>query len=252
MEFSNKIILITGAGSGIGRVTACEFAKAGGTVVVSDINEKGGQETVQQIEAEGGQAVFIKANVAEYKEVENLIHTTISKFERIDIAVNNAGISGSYARTADTSPANWDKVMTINASGVFYCMKLELQQMVQQKGGVIVNTASVAGLKGLPNSLPYVASKHAVVGMTKTAAMEYARKNIRINAICPAFTVTPLFDPEAMDNFSTGLSDKLKAAIPMRRFGTSLEIANAILWLCSDKSSFVTGLALPIDGGIMA
>ncbi len=252
MEFSNKIILITGAGSGIGRVTAFEFAKAGGTVIVSDINEKGGQETVQQIEAEGGKAIFIKANVAKYEEVESLIHTTISKFERIDIAVNNAGIGGSYARAADISPPDWDKVMAINASGVFYCMKLELQQMQKQQGGVIVNTASVAGLKGLPNSLPYVASKHAVVGMTKTAAMEYARKNIRINAICPAFTVTPLFDPEVMDDFSAGLSDKLKAAIPMRRFGTTLEIANAILWLCSDKSSFVTGLALPIDGGITA
>ena len=142
--------------------------------------------------------------------------------------------------------------MAINSTGVFYCLKLEIQQMLIQGGGVIVNTASIAGLRGLPSSLAYVASKHAVVGMTKTAAMEYARNNIRINAICPVFTVTPLFDPEVMDKISAGLSRKLKAGIPMKRFANPVEMANTMLWLCSDKASFVTGHAMPVDGGLTA
>jgi len=252
MEFTNKIILITGAGSGIGRVTAHAFAKEGGTVVVSDINEKGGKETVQQIEAAGGASVFIKTNVAKFEEVEGLVDKIVAQFGRLDVAINNAGIGGIPARTAESTVDNWEKVMAVNASGVFYCMKQELQQMVKQGSGAIVNTASIAGLRGLPNNLAYVASKHAVVGMTKTAAMEYARKNIRINAICPVFTVTPLFDPEVMEKISAGLSKKLKAGIPMKRFADPIEMANTILWLCSDKASFVTGHAMPVDGGLTA
>lgn len=252
MEFKNKIILITGAGSGIGRVTAHAFAKEGGTVVVSDINEKGGEETVQQIKAAGGTSVFIKTNVAKFEEVENLINQIVAQYGRLDIAINNAGIGGIPARTAESSVENWEQVMAVNASGVFYCMKQELQQMVKQGSGAIVNTASIAGLRGLPNNLAYVASKHAVVGMTKTAAMEYARSNIRINAICPVFTVTPLFDPAVMEKLSKGLSSKLKAGIPMKRFADPVEMANTMLWLCSDKASFVTGHAMPVDGGLTA
>ncbi|MEZ4887233.1 MAG: glucose 1-dehydrogenase [Chitinophagales bacterium] len=252
MEFSNKTILITGAGSGIGRVTAHAFAKEGGTVVVSDINETGGNETVEQITAAGGKAIFIKANVVKFEEVENLINSTIAQFGKLDIAINNAGIGGLPAKTAETPLDTWDKVMGVNATGVFYCMKLELHQMMKQGSGVIVNTASIAGLRGLPNNLPYVASKHAVVGMTKTAAMEYARYNIRINAICPVFTITPMFNPEMMEQFSAGLTDKLKANLPMKRFAEPIEMANTMLWLCSDRASFVTGHAMPVDGGLMA
>lgn len=252
MEFQNKIVLITGAGSGIGRVTAHAFAKEGGTVVVSDINEKGGKETVQQIADAGGTSMFIKTNVAKFEEVENLIQQIVDKYGRLDVAINNAGIGGIPARTAESTVDNWEKVMAVNASGVFYCMRQELQQMVKQGSGAIVNTASIAGLRGLPNNLAYVASKHAVVGMTKTAAMEYARKNIRINAICPVFTVTPLFDPEVMEKLSAGLSGKLKSGIPMKRFADPVEMANTILWLCSDKASFVTGHAMPVDGGLTA
>jgi len=252
MEFKNKTVLITGAGSGIGRVTALSFAKEGGIVIVSDINEKGGLETVELIGETGGEAVFIKANVAKYSEVENLLTQIVKLYGKLDIAINNAGIGGTPARTADISLESWDKVMAVNATGVFYCMRAEIQQMLQQNSGTIVNIASIAGLQGLPNNLPYVASKHAVVGMTKTAAIEYSRKNIRINAVCPVFTVTPLFNPEMIEQISVGLSDKLKAGIPMKRFADPVEMANAILWLCSDKASFVTGLAMPVDGGLTA
>ena len=252
MEFKDKIVLVTGAGSGIGRVTAHAFAKEGGTVVVSDINEKGGQETVEQITALGGTSIFIKTNVAKFEDVEALHKAIVDKYGRLDVAINNAGIGGIPARTHEHGLDNWDKVMAVNATGVFYCMKLQTQQMLTQGSGAIVNTASIAGLRGLPNNLAYVASKHAVVGMTKTAAMEYARKNIRINAICPVFTVTPLFDPEVMEKLSAGLSGKLKSGIPMKRFADPIEMANTILWLCSDKASFVTGLAMPVDGGLTA
>ncbi len=252
MEFKNKVVLITGAGSGIGRVTAQAFAAEGGTVIVSDINEKGGMETVQHITDAGGTATFVRANVANFEEVQELINFTVEQFGKLDIAINNAGIGGLPSRTVDHTLENWDKVMSINSTGVFYCMKAEIQQMLKQGSGAIVNTSSIAGLRGLPNNIAYVASKHAVVGMTKTAAMEYARKNIRINAICPVFTVTPLFNPEVMDQFSKGLSDKLKAGIPMKRFADPMEMANTILWLCSDKASFVTGHAMPVDGGLTA
>jgi len=252
MDFKNKITLITGAASGIGQATALAFAKKGATVVVSDVNEKGGKETVSKIEGVGGKAIFIKTNVAIFTEVEKMINQIVEQFGRLDIAVNNAGIGGQLAKTADSSIENWEQVMSINSTGVFYCLKTEIAQMLKQGGGVIVNTASIAGLKGLPNSSAYTASKHAVVGMTRSAAMEYATKNIRINALCPAFTVTALFDPEMMDNHRAGISDKLRAAIPMKRFGEVEEQVNAMLWLCSDQSSFVTGLALPIDGGVTA
>jgi len=252
MEFKDKIVLVTGAGSGIGRVTAHAFAKEGGTVVVTDINEKGGTETVQQVEALGGKAMFIKNNVTDYEDVAKMHQTIIDKYGQLDVAVNNAGIGGIPARTHESSLKNWDQVMAVNATGVFYCMKVQIEQMLAQGSGAIVNTASIAGLQGLPNNLAYVASKHAVVGMTKTAAMEYARHKIRINAICPVFTVTPLFDPEVMEKISAGLSKKLKAGIPMKRFADPIEMANTILWLCSDKASFVTGHAMPVDGGLTA
>lgn len=252
MEFKDKVILITGAGSGIGRVTAKSFAKEGGIVIVSDINEKGGQETVDEILSKEGRGMFIKCNVADYNEVESLVSEIVEKYGRLDIAVNNAGIGGTPSRTVDTKVENWDNVMAVNATGVFYCMKHELKQMLSQSSGVIVNTSSIAGLRGLPSNFAYSASKHAVVGMTKTAAMEVARNNIRINAICPVFTVTPLFNPEVMDQISGGLSDKLKAGVPMKRFAEAQEMADTILWLSSDKASFVTGLALPVDGGLTA
>ena len=252
MEFKNKVVLITGAGSGIGLTTALAFAKEGAKVVVSDLNEASGLAAVSQINQDGGEAIFVKCDVANYDDVKNLMETAVLTYERIDIAMNNAGIGGEYQRTAEADHMMFDKVMQINCNGVFYCMQEELKVMLEQGGGVIINTASIAGLRALPNSLAYVASKHAVVGMTKTAAKEYATKNIRVNALCPVFTVTPLFNPEAMDQMKAGISDRLKQGIPMKRFSTTQEMADATLWLASDKASFVTGLALPIDGGLTA
>lgn len=249
MDFQDKIVMITGAGSGIGRAAALLYAKEGAQVVVSDINPKGGEETVKLITEAGGKAVFIAANVAKLDEVENLINACVAQFGKLDIAINNAGIGDfNQKKTAEHPVDSWDKVIAVNQTGVFYCMKMELQQMMKQGGGNIVNISSVAGLKGLPNNLAYVASKHAVVGMTKTASMEYAKHNIRINAVCPVFTLTNLFKPE----FFGDKAEKLKANIPMKRYGKTEEIAEAIAWLTTDKSSFVTGHIMPVDGGTTA
>lgn len=251
MNFKNKTVVITGSGSGIGRSTALLFAEQGANVVVSDINENGGNETVELIKKNNGNAIFIKCNVAKYEEVENLIQKTVQQFGSIDVAVNNAGIGGrALKKTAEHTFDDWDNVIAVNQTGVFYCMKLELQQMLKQGSGSIINIASIAGLRGLSNNLAYVASKHAVVGMTKTAAVEYARKNIRINAVCPVFTHSALFQ-QLLDS-KEGLGDKLKMGIPLGRFGQPEEIGEAILWLSSEKSKFITGHSLPVDGGMMA
>lgn len=249
MEFKDKITLITGAGSGIGRTTAMAFAQEGAEVIVSDVNSSGGEETVARIKAAGGKATFIKADVSDFEQMKTLHQEIESSFGIIDIAINNAGIAGPLASLTDTSIEDWGQVMAINASGVFYGMKLQIAQMLKKGAGCIVNISSIAGLKGLPKSSAYSAAKHAVLGLTKTAAMEFGKKNIRINAVCPVFTVTPLFDPEKIDQISDGLADKLKKSIPMKRFGEPQEIADAILWLCSEKASFVNGISLPIDGG---
>lgn len=250
MNFKNKIILITGAASGIGRAAAMAFAEAGGFVIASDLNEKGGLETVAKIKAMGEKATFIKTDVAVFEEVKKLMNQIVEQFGRLDIAINNAGINGVLARTVDYPVDDWERVISVNASSVYYCMKTQIPIMLQQGGGTIVNTASIAGLKGLPNSIAYTASKHAVVGMTKTAAMEYARHNIRINAICPVFTISPMFDPVALEKVAKGIPDKLKANVPMKRFAKVEEQVNAMMWLCSEKASFVTGHALPVDGGL--
>lgn len=251
MDFKNKTVVITGSGSGIGRATALLLAEKGAKVVVSDINEMGGNETVDLIKKNGGEAIFIRCNVAKYDEVENLINQSVEKYGSVDIAVNNAGIGArALAKTVEHPFDDWDNVIAVNQTGVFYCMKLEIQQMLKQGGGNIINIASIAGLKGLPNNLSYVASKHAVVGMTKTAALEYARNNIRVNAICPVFTHSALF--QQLLNAREGIGEKLMKGIPLGRFGQPEEIGEAIMWLSSDKSKFITGHALPVDGGMMA
>ncbi len=252
MDFKDKIVIITGASSGIGEATAVSMAQQGACIVAVDVNEESGTRVVEKIKTDGGKATFIKTNVADWEAMQAMHQKVIEDYGRIDIAVNNAGIGNIPTPMVNTTNDDWDQVMAVNANSVFYGMKLQVTQMLKQGGGVIVNTASVAGLRGLPRSIAYAASKHAVVGMTKTASMEYAKKNIRINAICPAFTVTALFTPEMMDGLKDGLSEKLKKAIPMNRFGDVQEIADAILWLCSDKASFVNGLALPVDGGMTA
>jgi len=249
MEFLEKVVLVTGGGSGIGKASALAFAAQGADIVIADMDEKGGAEVVEEIKSKEGNAVFIKTDVSQYEQVKHLIAESINIFGQIDVALNNAGIGGDGSlKTGDTTLDDWDKVIAVNQSGVFYCMKEELQHMMTRKTGVIINTASIAGLKGLANAIPYVASKHAVVGMTKTASMEYAKHGIRINALCPVFTPTKLFTPEAYGS----LADAFKKRIPMKRFADVSEMADAMLWLASDKAGFVTGLSLPIDGGMSA
>ena len=248
--FTAKTALITGAGSGIGRATALAFAAGGASVVVSDVNEAGGQETVELVRQAGGEAIFIGADVSKPDEVEALVRESVRHFGRLDIAVNNAGIGGAWARTADYPLADWARVLAVNLSGVFYCMQQEIRQMLAQGGGAIVNVASIAGIRALANAPAYTASKHGVIGLTRTAAQEYARQNIRVNAVCPVFTRTPLF--QGMIEGNARLEERLLHNIPVRRFGEPEEIADAILWLCSEGAGFVTGQALNIDGGLTA
>lgn len=247
MRFKDKVVVITGAGSGIGRGSAISFAKEGAKVVVSDINEEGGKETVAKIEAAGGTATFIAANVADYEAVKALMQGAVDTYGRLDIALNNAGMGGPTVRTADYQLKHWDIVIAVNQTGVFYCMKEALTHMQAQGSGCIVNVASMAGMRALPNQLPYVASKHAVIGMTKTAALEYAKKGIRVNAVCPVFTATPMLD--LLFQTKEGIDKMLLQTIPVRRFGEVEDIVNAIFWLCDENSSFITAMALPVDGG---
>lgn len=252
MRYRDKIVLITGSGSGIGKAAALAFSKEGGTIIVSDINETNGLETVSEIIKNNGKAVFFKIDVSNFEMVKNLMDFIIEKYGRLDVAINNAGVGGDFGKITDITLESWDKTMSINSSGVFYCIKNQIPIMLKQGKGVILNTSSIAGIRGLPNATAYSASKHAVIGITKTVAMEYAKNNIRVNAICPVFTVTPMFNPEAMDKIKEGISEKLKANIPMKRFANVMEQVNTMLWLCSDEASFITGQAISVDGGITA
>ena len=252
MKYKNKIVLITGSGSGIGKAAALAFSKEGGTIIVSDINEINGLKTVSEIIKNKGKASFFKTDVSNFDMVQNLMDFIIEKYGRLDVAINNAGIGGDFAKITDITLESWDKTMSVNSSGVFYCIKTQIPIMLKQGKGVILNTSSIAGIRGLPNAIAYSASKHAVIGITKTAAMEYAKNNIRVNALCPVFTITPMFDPEAMDKLKDGISERLKASIPMKRFANVMEQVNTMLWLCSDEASFITGQAISVDGGITA
>lgn len=250
MNFKGKIVLITGSGSGIGRATAIMFAEKGADIMVSDINEKGGLETVELVKKTGQKAAFCKTDVSNLEQVKNLVQTTVETFGKVDVAVNNAGIGGDFKVTHEYPVDNWDKVIAINQTGVFYCMQAELAQMVKQGGGAIVNIASIAGLKAQPYTAAYTAAKHAVVGLTKTAACEYARYNIRVNAVCPVFTMTPMVAD--MLTIDPTFEKKLLRNIPLRRYGKPEDIANAIVWLSADETGFVTGHSMPVDGGMTA
>lgn len=252
MNFKEKIVLITGAASGIGRATALLFADKGATIMVSDVNEAGGAETVQMIEAKGQKAAFCYADVADATSVKNMIHQTIETFGQLDIAINNAGIAGDEMKmTHEYSVEEYHRVIAINQTGVFYCMQEELRYMHERQSGCIINVASIAGLRAQPLASAYVASKHAVNGFTKVAALEYARFNIRVNAVCPVFTITPMVK-ESIFAKHPDYEKKLVRGIPMRRYGQPEDIANAIVWLCADETGYITGHCLPVDGGMMA
>jgi NAD(P)-dependent dehydrogenase (short-subunit alcohol dehydrogenase family) len=246
-KLAEKVALVTGAGSGIGRATALAFAREGAKVVVSDIVTEGGRETVRLIQSGGGNAVFVEADVSKTAEVEALIQQAVAAYGRIDCAHNNAGIEGQAARIIDDTDDNWDRVIAINLTGVRLCMKYEIRQMLAQRGGAIVNTASGAGLVGIRGSSAYVASKHGVIGLTKTAALEYAKTGIRVNAVCPGVIQTPMV--ERITQAAPRAAEALTALHPMGRTGKPEEIAEAVVWLCSEAASFVTGHALSVDGG---
>ncbi len=245
-----KVALVTGAGSGIGRATALVFAREGAKVVVSDIVVEGGQETVQQIEAAGGEAIFVKADVSQAADVETLIAKTVETYGRLDCAFNNAGIEGGMKLTIDCTKEEFDRTIAVNLTGVWLCMKYEIQQMLSQGSGAIVNTASAAGLVGFPGLPDYVASKHGVVGLTKTAALEYAKSGIRVNAVCPGVIQTPMVERGAQ--LSPGFDELALSMEPVGRFGQPSEIGEAVVWLCSDAASFVTGIPMQVDGGLVA
>lgn len=246
--FTNKVVIVTGGASGIGRAAALAFAKRGAKVAVADWTEN--QETVQLITASGGEAIFIKCDVSKTADVKAMVEKTVATFGRLDYAFNNAGIEGASALTKDCSEENWDKTIDVNLKGIWLCMKYEIPEILKQGKGAIVNCSSVAGLVGFQGLPAYVASKHGVVGLTKTAALECAQLGIRVNAVCPGVIQTPMIDrltgtnKEAIDQFT-----KLE---PVGRFGQPEEIANAVIWLCSDKASFVTGHAMAVDGGFVA
>lgn len=246
-----KAALVTGAGSGIGRATALACAREGAKIVVADIAVEGGEETVSMIKSAGGEATFVPVNVTQAAEVEAMVAAAVSAYGRIDCAHNNAGIEGVFATTADYPEADWDRVMAVNLKGVWLCMKYEIPQMVQQSGGAIVNTASLAGLVGAKRMPAYVASKHGVAGLTKTAALEYAKSGIRINAVCPGIIHTSMVDRMFLSR-RPDLEDRLAAVEPMGRLGKPEEVAEAVVWLCSDAASFVTGHTMTVDGGIYA
>ncbi len=249
-SLQDKVVLVTGGASGIGQVTAYALAQVGAKVVVADVNAAAGEATAQVIRDKGGDALFVATDVGDAAAVQYLIQTIVQTYGRLDCAFNNAGIEGAPTRTADASEADFDQIMRVNVKGVWLCMKYEIQQMVAQGGGAIVNTASVAGLVGA-HSLPiYAASKHAVVGLTKSAAVEYARKGVRVNAVCPTVIRTPMVERglAALPQFM----EIVQQSIPMRRIGEPEEVAAAVLWLCSDASKFVTGATLTVDGGFTA
>ncbi len=248
---AGKVALVTGAGSGIGRATALIFAREGAKVVVSDVTVDGGEETVRLVKQAGGEAIFVKADVAQASEVEALVSKAVQTYGRLDCAHNNAGVPGPNKMIVDITEERWDQVIAVNLTGVWHCLKYEIAQMLKQGGGAIVNTSSDAGLVGVPRVGAYVASKHGVIGLMKTAALEYAKSGIRVNAVCPGPIDTPMLRGPGGERVDR-LVAKMVTAQPGGRLGQPQEIAEAALWLCSDAASFVTGHAMSVDGGYMA
>ena len=254
--FEGKVALITGAGSGIGRASAVAFAREGAKVVVADVAAEGGEETVRAIREAGGEAMFVKTDVSKAGEVEGLVNRAVETYGRLDCAHNNAGIQlevegGKVRLTADGIEDHWDRMFDVNLKGVWLCMRYEIPQMLKQQSGTIVNTSSTAGLIGMTGEAAYVATKHGVVGLTKTAALEYAKAGIRINAVCPGVIRTPMMESILGDDpeLEAQLIEQLE---PIGRMGRPEEITEAVVWLCSDLASFVTGHIMAVDGGLVA
>lgn len=248
-RFIGKVALITGGASGIGRTTAIAFATEGASVVVADRDIKEAAETAKLINATGGKAIAVQVDVSKSAEVAAMLEATIKTYSRLDIAVNNAGIGGVSKPLPDYPEDVWRKVLDVNLTGVWLCMKEEIPHILKQ-GGAIVNVSSLAGLNGFPGFGAYAAAKHGVIGITRTAALEYAKAGLRVNAICPAFTETPMIDDLKMA--SAKLGERLPRIMPIGRLATTEEIAGTILFLASENASYINGIAMPIDGGASA
>lgn len=248
LNFTGKTVFITGAATGIGRATALEFAKSGASVCIADMNEKEGRETQRLVEQLGGKAIFVHCNVGEEESVASAIKETVKQFGGLHAAFNNAGISGGQGFTADMKSEDWSKVIQINLSGVFYCMKHQIPEILKSGGGAIVNCSSILGTVGFAGACAYVAAKHGVVGLTQTAALEYAQQGIRVNSVGPGFVLTPMLENAGITT-DQAMRGYIESLHPMGRLGKPEEISSLVVYLCSERSSFITGQHIHADGG---
>jgi NAD(P)-dependent dehydrogenase (short-subunit alcohol dehydrogenase family) len=251
ISFENKVALVTGAASGLGLATAKAFAESGASVVLADWNEEAVHSAAEELAAKGHRTLAIQCDVADDAQVEAMIQQTVETFGQLDAAYNNAGIQNVLAETADSARSDYDRVMGINLRGVWSCMKFELQQMRKQGSGAIVNCSSLGGLVGGAERGIYHAAKHGVIGFTKSAALEYATRGIRVNAVCPGMIQTPMSDQMIAEGQGEALDAMLQNYVPMKRLGRAEEIADAVLWLCSSAASYVTGQSISVDGGFV-
>ena len=243
-DFNKKIAFVTGGGDGIGRATSVALSACGAKVIVTDINEKMGKQAVDQIKSMGNEASFFKMDVSVETEVKSITEIVVEENKKIDLAVNNAGVGGDFESIHKTDLSDWNSTLNINLNGVFLCMKYQIKYMLRNRFGRIVNVSSMAGLKGVGGGASYSASKHGVIGLTKSAAIEYGDHNIRVNSVCPGF-----IDTKLIKNVPKNVIDFNMKINPMKRIGKTKEVADSILWLLSEKSSFVNGHSISIDGG---